>query len=136
MTCFISFLDSHFRGNDRFLVYFVIPAKAGMHGQIPRLIDLLLNRQLNMSFRPKRSGEPPLAAQVFGEDVLIDGPAGTYRFVVASEQDAAAAGGEAVFNVLDEMPSVGAEVVLWGEDAELADWLVEHGLDPEAIRLL
>ncbi len=43
---------------------------------------------------------------------------------------AAAAGRAAVFYVDDatQMPPVDGEVVLWGEDAPLQQWLVEHGI--------
>ena len=61
---------------------------------------------------------------------LIDGPSGKYRFLATFERGAAAAGGTAEFYVTDpaEMPPVKAEVVLWGEDPELAKWLTAHGI--------
>lgn len=65
---------------------------------------------------------------VFAEDVVVDGPAGKYRFLATFEQGAAAAGEAIEFYVADpaEMPAVEAEVVLWGEDAGLAKWLADH----------
>jgi len=74
--------------------------------------------------------EPPFAMPVFAEDVVIDGPSGKYRFVATFDHGAAATGGEAEFYVADpsDMPPVDAEVVLWGEDAELAKWLADHGI--------
>ena len=59
---------------------------------------------------------------------MIQGPPGKYRFLVAFQQGAAAAGGQAEFYVGDpaELPAVKAEVVLWGEDAALAKWLADH----------
>ena len=36
-----TFLDSRFRVNDRYLAYFVIPAKAGIQKLLPRLIEIL-----------------------------------------------------------------------------------------------
>ena len=60
----------------------------------------------------------------------IDGPSGKYRFVATFEKGAAAAGGEAVFYVADprEMPKIDGEIVIWGEDDELARKLEEHGI--------
>ncbi|MBN2475736.1 MAG: hypothetical protein JXB62_14085 [Pirellulales bacterium] len=79
--------------------------------------------------RQEGSREPPFALPVFGEDVVIDGPSGRYRFVAAFEKGAAAAGGEAVFHVADprEMPRLDGKIVLWGQDDELARWLAERG---------
>jgi len=79
---------------------------------------------------PSADGEPPLALPVFGEMVVIDGPSGKYRFLAAFERGAAATGGEAEFYVADpaDMPPVEAEVVMWGEDADLAKWLGDHGI--------
>lgn len=92
---------------------------------------LALNRMITVTIpHPKVSGEPPLAMQVFGEDVMIDGPSGSYRFVASFEEGALSTGGGAIFNVMDasEMPPVNTEVVLWGEDEELANWLRENGI--------
>ncbi len=75
------------------------------------------------------SQETPFAQLVFSREMLIDGPAGRYRAVVEFTHGAAAAG-ETAFNVGDiaEMPEVVPEIVLWGDDAELADWLTSRGL--------
>jgi hypothetical protein len=81
---------------------------------------------------PERDGktEPPPARLCFAEDVAIDGPSGAYRFLATFERGAAAAGGTTEFYVTDraEMPAVEAEVVLWGDDPELAQWLAERGI--------
>jgi hypothetical protein len=78
----------------------------------------------------RKPGELPFVLPVFSEDVVIDGPPGKYRFLATFERGAAAAGGEAEFYLADpaEMPPVDAEVVIWGEDPELARWLKEHGI--------
>jgi hypothetical protein len=67
---------------------------------------------------------------IFAEDVPIDGPSGKYRFLATFERGAAAAGGEMEFYVTDpaEIPPVEAEVVLWGEDPDLAKWLTDRGI--------
>lgn len=76
----------------------------------------------------RRGAEPPFALPVFAADVPIDGPAGAYRFVASFTGGAAAAGGEARFQVFADLPAVSAEVVLWGDDPGLAEWLTKHGI--------
>jgi len=78
--------------------------------------------------------EPPLALPVFSEAVTMDGPSGRYRFLVTFERGAAAAGGEVELFVTDPagMPAVRNEVVLWGEDPDLAKWLAEHDVGVKA----
>jgi hypothetical protein len=94
--------------------------------------DSALVFDLTISLRipdPKNKPEPPYALPVFSEDVTIDGPPGKYRFMATLERGGAAAGGEAEFYVTDEaeMPPIENEVVLWGREAELSKWLIEHG---------
>ena len=74
--------------------------------------------------------EPPFAIPFFSEDIPIDAPAGTYRFLATIERGGAPTGGETVFHVDDAaaMPSVETEIVLWGDDPELAKWLVDRGI--------
>ena len=57
---------------------------------------------------PKGKPEPAFAMPVFAEDVVIDGPAGKYRFLATFQKGAAAAGGDVEFYVADpaEMPKV------------------------------
>jgi hypothetical protein len=78
----------------------------------------------------KGKPEPPFALPVFSEEVMIDGPTGKYRFLAALENGGAAAGRAAEFYVADpvEMPAVENEVLQWGEDAELSQWLAGHGI--------
>ncbi|MCY2992156.1 MAG: glycoside hydrolase family 2 [Planctomycetota bacterium] len=79
---------------------------------------------------PATQPQPAFALPVFAEDVLLDGPAGKYRFLVTFQQGAAAAGGQAEFYVGDpaELPTVPAEVALWGADPALAKWLADQGV--------
>ena len=60
----------------------------------------------------------------------IDGPTGKYRFLVTFQKGVAATGGESVFYATDpaDMPPVESEVVMWGDDPELAAWLKKHGI--------
>lgn len=83
---------------------------------------------------PKGKPEPPMVMPVFAEDVVIDGPPGKYQFLATFERGAAATGGDAGFYVTDaaQMPPVEATITLWGEDAELAKWLAEHGIRTRA----
>ncbi len=78
--------------------------------------------------------ETPFVIPVLSEDVVIDAPEGEYRFMAAFEKGAAATGGETAFHVADPvtMPPVKTDVVLWGEDNELASWLAEHGIRTRA----
>ena len=79
---------------------------------------------------PRSKPEPPMVLPVFAEEVTIDGPPGKYRFMATFERGAAAAGEAVEFYMADpaQMPPVETEVVLWGQDAELARWLIEHGI--------
>ncbi|MDO8301973.1 MAG: hypothetical protein Q7T18_01910, partial [Sedimentisphaerales bacterium] len=74
--------------------------------------------------------EPAFALPVFAEEITTDWPSDSYRFTATFERDGAPAGGTTEFYVTDAaaMPAVETEVVLWGEDAELAGWLGTHGI--------
>lgn len=80
---------------------------------------------------PKSKPEPPMVSLAFSEDVVIDGPPGTYRFLATFQQGASACGEEIQFFVdvaPNEMPAVDNEVVLMSHDQELAAWLTQHGI--------
>lgn len=79
---------------------------------------------------PAVAGEPPLVRTVFKKDVPISGPGGTYQFRVSFPKNLSATGGQIPFQVFDpaEMPAVPGEVVLWGNDPDLAQWLTDHGI--------
>ncbi|MBM3499955.1 MAG: glycoside hydrolase family 2, partial [Armatimonadetes bacterium] len=108
---------------------------AGKHPARVQLIDpggrRLLDRRLTVDIP---AGEGPFALPVFAEEVALDGPAGTYRFVAALEQGGAAAGREARVFVADpaDMPPVTTEVALFGDDPGLAQWLAAHGIAARA----
>ena len=75
--------------------------------------------------------EPPMALPVFAEDVVIDGPPGTYRFLATFERGAAACGEEIKFFVdvpSSQMPGVDGEVIVLGSDGDLSQWLTAHGI--------
>jgi hypothetical protein len=83
---------------------------------------------------PKGKPEPSFVLPVFAGEAMVDGPSGKYRFVATFEKGAAAAGGEVAFYVADpaDMPKVETEVVLWGDDADLAKWLAANGVKTRA----
>lgn len=74
--------------------------------------------------------EPSFALPVLDEQVVIDGPPGKYRFFATFQKNAAAAGGEVEFYAADKdgMPEVETDLVLWGDDAPLANWLEANGI--------
>ena len=81
---------------------------------------------------PEAASNPqtPFAFPVFAEDVLADWPSGKYRLTATFDWGGAAAGGDIPFYVtdLEALPRVNAEVTLWGEDAELVNWLADQGI--------
>lgn len=92
--------------------------------------EKIFERRIKLTIPERGKVEAPLSIPVLSEDAVIDGPAGRYRFVASFEHGAAPAGGEVTFYVADPkaFPTVDAEVVLWSEDAELAQWLTAQGI--------
>jgi len=91
----------------------------------------VLDRTITVTIPGRENGkDPAFAIPVFCEEVPIDGPTGKYRFLVTFQKGVAASGGETAFYVTDpaDMPPVKTEVVLWGDDPELAAWLKKHGI--------
>ncbi len=89
----------------------------------------ILDRQIKVKVLPSDARhEQPYSQTCFGEDVVVDGPSGKYRFLATFLEGGAAAGGETEFYVTDpaEMPAVECEVLLWGDDPALAKWLADH----------
>lgn len=79
---------------------------------------------------PSATDEPPLVRTVFSKDVPITGPTGAYKFLVYFERGAVATGGEIAFQVFNaaDLPPVASEVVLWGKDEGLAEWLAANNV--------
>lgn len=96
----------------------------------PRNVSVL-DRTVTVNV-PGRQGdkEPPFAIPAFNEEVPVDGPSGKYRFLATFQTGAAATSGIAEFYVADpaEMPKVQTEVVLWGDDPDVAKWLADQGI--------
>ncbi len=86
-----------------------------------------VSRQMDTTIQVEISGsnERPFAHSIFTHDLVAAGPSGRYRFLATFEHGAAAGGGEAEFFIGDKAatPEVPAEVVLWGDDHQLATWL-------------
>ncbi|MCI0628260.1 MAG: glycoside hydrolase family 2 [Acidobacteria bacterium] len=81
---------------------------------------------------PQPSGtESPFSVPVFAEEVGLDGQSGEYEFLANFEKGAAAAGGRTSMFLVDPkgMPAVDTEVLMWGEDTELATWLSSRGIN-------
>jgi hypothetical protein len=107
-------------------------------GQYPVKLEVI-GPEMNRAFEktitltiPDRTAdsEPPMVLPAFEEDVVIDGPAGKYRFT-ATFQSGAAAAGESIEFYVDHpaaMPPVDATVTLWGDDPDLAKWLAAHNI--------
>ncbi len=82
-----------------------------------------------------KSREEPFARLCFAEDVVIDGPPGKYQFLATFLRSAAAAGGRSEFYVTDpsQMPPVESDIVLWGQDPDLQNWMAQHGINTQNI---
>ena len=96
---------------------------------VGRHMQRVFDRVVTVKIPPTADAtEPPFAVPIFDESVTLDVPHGVYRFLATMERGGAPAGGETVFFVADpaEMPEIQTEVVLWGDDAELKQWLDTH----------
>jgi hypothetical protein len=95
----------------------------------PRLKPVLDNTIL-VKVSDSGTGEQRFAQQVFSDDLIVDGPAGMYRFLATFERGAAAVGGQTEFYLGDQatLPEVLAEVVLFGKDEALSAWLRSRGI--------
>jgi hypothetical protein len=91
----------------------------------------VLDKTVNITIT---GSEMPFAIPVFSEEVPITGPTGKYRFLVQFESGASATCEEATLYVTNpiDMPAVDTEVVLWGDDPELAKWLTNNGIKTKA----
>jgi hypothetical protein len=109
------------------------PGEYPVHLQVigPNLTRAFEKRLTVKIADPNSQPEPPMVQPVFSEDVVIDGPPGTWRFLATFEKGAAACGEEVRFFMdvsPEEMPKVPTEVVLLSPDAGLADWLTKRGI--------
>lgn len=95
-----------------------------------RILDKTVTISIPKSTAGNPATEEPFAIPAFSEEIAITGPAGKYRFLANFVQGAAATCGKIEFYAANaaEMPKVQADVVLWGDDPELAKWLAEHSI--------
>jgi len=87
--------------------------------------------ETNLTISAEAAGrERPFALPVFAGDVVIDGPAGEYRWVAALDRGGAPAGGLGTFHVANpaQLPPVESDIALWGDDPVVAAWLDARGI--------
>lgn len=83
---------------------------------------------------PNTTPPPSMATTVFSDEVSADWPGGKYRLTATFERGAAATGRDAVFYVAERIKEsatalrAAGEVVLWGDDPVVRDWLTEQGV--------
>ena len=86
----------------------------------------VMDRETTVRVLPNSpKNERPFAKLCFSDDVTLDVPTGKCRFLATFLRGGAPVAGTTEFYVTDraEMPKVDAEVVLWGDDPQLAAWL-------------
>ena len=96
----------------------------------PRNVSVF-DRTETVTISDSKSGaEPKFALPVLDEQLVIDGPPGKYRFFATFQKNAAAAGGDVEFYAAEAaaLPEIETDVLLWGEDATLANWLEANGV--------
>ncbi|MBN2294887.1 MAG: hypothetical protein JXM70_20840, partial [Pirellulales bacterium] len=91
----------------------------------------LLDREFTLTIpEMDDKNELSFAIPAFNEPLIVDGPAGKYRFSITFQSGAAAAGGVTEFFVDDpaQMPPVESTVTLWGQQDMMAKWLKDHAI--------
>jgi hypothetical protein len=94
-------------------------------------MKLLLDKTVDVEIAdPTGKPEPPFVQPVLKEEITLDGPTGRYRFLATFQHGIPAGGGEAVFYASDaaEMPAVQGDVLVWGDDQELLNWLTKNSI--------
>ena len=92
----------------------------------------LLTRESQIQVGDKvGSRERSFVIPAFAEEIAVQGAAGTYEFVATLTGRGEIPGGRTKFYVDDPaaMPEWPADVVCWGEDARLTDWLTKRGVN-------
>jgi hypothetical protein len=74
--------------------------------------------------------EAPLSVPVLNEEVVLDGPAGSYELAARLDKGGCPAGDRMKFRLSDaqDLPKVSATVTAWGLDARTIWWLDAHGV--------
>jgi hypothetical protein len=104
---------------------------AGVHTMIVEVRDeagsLVYDRRVQVHVG---EGEAPFAQPVLSEDVVMTGGGGRYRFTARVAGGPEIPGGTSELFVFDraKMPAVTSEVVLWGADPKLQDWLTRNNI--------
>ncbi len=86
-----------------------------------------------VSFRiaaPVAGREALLSVPVLNEEIVLDGPAGSYEFAARLDKGGCPAGDRMKFRLSDaqDLPKVSATVTAWGLDARAVQWLAAHGV--------
>jgi hypothetical protein len=92
----------------------------------------LLTREIQIQVGDKVGGqERSFVIPAFDEEIAVQGAAGTYEFVATMAGRQEIPGGRMKFYVDDPaaMPELPKDVVCWGEDARLTDWLTKRGVN-------
>jgi hypothetical protein len=79
---------------------------------------------------PAPGEDPPLAVGVLDEQIMLDGPTGTYRLVADMERGGAPLNRSVEFFLTDpaDLPRERTEATLCGIAARTEDWLARHGV--------
>lgn len=74
--------------------------------------------------------EPPLAVPVLKEEIIIDGPAGSYEFAAHLATGGCPAGDRRQFRLSakEDLPAFNTTVSTWGLEASAMQWLEAHGV--------
>ena len=85
-----------------------------------RINKLVYEKQLELALKDRNSASS-FVTPVLQDDVVIDGPAGTYKFIATLDKGGVPAADQQLFYVSDnkDMPPVSNTVVLWGDDEQL-----------------
>jgi hypothetical protein len=92
----------------------------------------LLTREIQVQVGDKVGGrERSFVIPAFAEEIAVQGGAGTYELVATLTGRGEIPGGRTKFYVDDPatMPEWPTDVVCWGEDARLTDWLTKRGVN-------
>jgi hypothetical protein len=92
----------------------------------------LLTREIQIQVGDKVGDrERSFVIPAFAEEIAVQGAAGTYELVATLTGRGEIPGGRTKFYVDDPaaMPEWPTEVVCWGEDARLTDWLTKRGVN-------
>lgn len=107
----------------------------GNYPVVVKIVDTagtqVYEKRLNYTVNPRES---PLAKTIFSDEITLAGSGLQYRFTAQFANGLRVPGGSVPFYVFDrlESPVTGQEVVLWGSDPKLEEWLRRTGVRTRA----